>query len=126
MGKKGSWLSSIKKVLSPNSKKSKKKVLGDEKPSVSITKPVSESRDSPLLPPPQEVKPIEVENEPKSNIYSATAATTEPTRLTGFTQYSGKSKEELASIRIQTAFRGYLVYSHDSYFKVFVYHIFVL
>ncbi|KAK1426081.1 hypothetical protein QVD17_14749 [Tagetes erecta] len=121
MGKKGSWLSSIKKALSPHSKekknqKLKKKGLGDEKPSVSITKPASGSHDSPQLPPPNEVKPVKVENEQKSNGYSvapeADAATTqaaiESTQLTELTRYSEKPTEETAAVRIQTAYRGYL------------------
>ncbi|KAI3696770.1 hypothetical protein L6452_29304 [Arctium lappa] len=128
MGKKGSWLSSIKKALSPSSKgkksqKSKKKGVTDEKPSVpvsSIEEVGGGSRDSPPLPPPEEVKPIEVEDEQTKHAYlvaaeadvaSASAATTaadESTRLAELTRYSGKSMEEVAAIRIQTTFRGYL------------------
>ncbi|XP_076917231.1 protein IQ-DOMAIN 2-like [Bidens hawaiensis] len=117
MGKKGSWFSSIKKALSPHSKekknqKLKKKGPGDETPSVSVTKPDTASHDLP----PEEVKPFKQENEQKIHAYSVSAevaATTtrtasESTQLIESTQYSGKSREEAASIRIQTAFRGYL------------------
>lgn len=63
------------------------------------------------------MKPFKQENEQKTHAYSVSAelsaATTQPatesTQLTELTQYSGKSREEAASIRIQTAFRGYLV-----------------
>nr|XP_043609322.1 protein IQ-DOMAIN 2-like [Erigeron canadensis] len=121
MGKKGGWFSSIKKALSPNSKekksqKLKKKGLGDEKPSVPITESVNRSRYSPPRPPSEEVKPIEVENVPNNHSYvvaaevaatssQATADVSQPAELI---QHSGKSKEETASIKIQTAFRGYL------------------
>lgn len=112
MGKKGSWLSSIKKALSPSSKKSKKKGLGDEKPSVPITQPPSVSRVSPPIPPPEEVvKPIEVENVQRKHVYSVattTQAAAESAQLTESTPYSGKSTEETAAVKIQTVFRGYL------------------
>ncbi|XP_024983933.1 protein IQ-DOMAIN 1-like [Cynara cardunculus var. scolymus] len=132
MGKKGSWLSSIKKALSPSSKgkksqKSKKKGVADEKPSVPITsfeEVASGSRDSPSLPPPEveEVKPIEVEDEQtkhadlvaaeaEASVSAATVAAqaaAESARLAELTRYSGMSKVEVAAIRIQTTFRGYL------------------
>ncbi|KAJ9559072.1 hypothetical protein OSB04_013686 [Centaurea solstitialis] len=144
MGKKGSWLSSIKKALSPSSKgkksqKSKKKGVADEEPSVPITpfeEVASGSRDSPPLPPVEEVKAIEAGDEITKHEYlvaseaeaSASAATVvvaqaeasasvstiaaqaadESTRPTELTRYSGKSVEEVAAIRIQTTFRGYL------------------
>lgn len=40
---------------------------------------------------------------------SATEAAEEVVSLAKVTQYTGKSKEEVAAIKIQTAFRGYLV-----------------
>ncbi|KAL7617387.1 hypothetical protein Lser_V15G02098 [Lactuca serriola] len=103
MGKKGSWLSSIKKALTPNTKekknqKSKKKALRDETPSVPNVGPASVSRH----PPPPEVNPIEVADE-QPKVLAA-----QPSRLTELTRYSGKSMDEIATIRIQTAFRGYL------------------
>ncbi|KAL2509360.1 IQ-domain 2 [Forsythia ovata] len=121
MGRKGSWLSSVKKALSPNSKekeaqkasKSKKKWFGKEKPSV-IDSPNLETIQVPHSPL-EDVKLAEVENEQTENAYSVAVATaaaaaqaaTEVVRLTTVTQFSGKSKEEAAAIRIQTAFRGY-------------------
>ncbi|XP_071690588.1 protein IQ-DOMAIN 2-like [Rutidosis leptorrhynchoides] len=115
MGKKGSWISSIKKALSPNSKKSqksKKKGLEDERPPVTITEPVSRYSPPPPLPPPppEVVKPIEVEDEVNDRDYPVAAEPAATTTQTGAesTQYSGKSMEEIASIRIQTAFRGHL------------------
>ncbi|KAI3743423.1 hypothetical protein L1987_61132 [Smallanthus sonchifolius] len=94
--------------------KLKKKGPGDEKPFISITKPTSGSHVSPPLPPPEEVKPIKVENEQKSHAYSVAAEATatktqaaaESTQLTELTRYSGKSTEETAAVRIQTAFHG--------------------
>lgn len=75
------------------------------------------------IPPPEEVNPIEVEDEQTKHAYSvavaaaaaaqavaaAAQAAAESVRLAELTRYSGKSKEEVAAIRIQTAFRGYLV-----------------
>lgn len=129
MGRKGNWLSSIKKALSPSSKekrsqKSKKKAFEDEKssePPPPIA-PIVETVNSYQIPPPEEVKPIEVEDEQAKHAYTvavaaaaaAEAAATvaqaaaESVRLTELTRYSGKSKEEVAAIRIQTAFRGHL------------------
>lgn len=117
MGKKGSWLSSIRKALSPKSKdkksqKSKKKGLEDEEPSILGTKPATGSHNSPPLQPPEEVKPVEMEDEQKNHTFSVAdeiaATTTQSDRLAGLTPYLGKSLEETASIKIQAAFRGYL------------------
>ena len=41
---------------------------------------------------------------------AAAQAAVELARLTNATRFPGKSKEEVAAIRLQTAFRGYLVY----------------
>ncbi|KAL7615309.1 protein IQ-DOMAIN 2 [Lactuca sativa] len=129
MGRKGNWLSSIKKALSPSSKekksqKSKRNAFADEKASEPpiAPNPVVETLNSYQIPPPEEVKPIEVEDEQTKHAYSvavaaaaaAEAAATvaqaaaESVRLTELTRYTGKSKEEVAAIRIQTAFRGHL------------------
>ncbi|KAL0376180.1 UNVERIFIED_CONTAM: protein IQ-DOMAIN 1 [Sesamum calycinum] len=134
MGRKGSWFSSVKKVLSPDSKekkaekanKLKQKWFGKEKPSVSYSPtpapdPVELPEPHPL-PPVEEVKLTEVEDEQTKHAYSVAVATAaaaeaavaaaqaaaEVVRLTTVTQFVGKSKEEVAAIRIQTAFRGYL------------------
>lgn len=77
------------------------------------------------MPPPQtqtlpveDVKLTEVENEQSKQAYSVALATAvaaahaaaEVVRLSSLSRYPGKSKEEIAAIKIQTAFRGYLVY----------------
>nr|XP_043631758.1 protein IQ-DOMAIN 2-like [Erigeron canadensis]XP_043631759.1 protein IQ-DOMAIN 2-like [Erigeron canadensis] len=127
MGRKGNWISSIKKALSPSSKekrsqKSKKNTYVEEKFFEPPIAPVVEPVSSHQLPPPEEVKPIEVEDEQTKHAYSvavaaaaaaqaaaaAAQAAAESVRLAELTRYSGKSKEETAAIRIQTAFRGYL------------------
>ncbi|KAK6121485.1 hypothetical protein DH2020_044776 [Rehmannia glutinosa] len=132
MGKKGGWFSSVKKALSPNSKgkkaekanKSKKKWFDKEKPSVShSSNPESvEVSHSHPLPPSEDVKLTDLENEQSKNAYSVAIATAaaaeaavaaaqaaaEVVRLTTDNRFTGKSKEEIAAIKIQTAFRGYL------------------
>lgn len=78
----------------------------------------------PHLPPNEDVKLAEAENEQSKHAYSVALATAmaaeaavaaaqaaaEVVRLTSVPRYPGKSKEEIAAIKIQTAFRGYLVY----------------
>ncbi|XP_059296347.1 protein IQ-DOMAIN 2-like [Lycium ferocissimum] len=132
MGKKGSWFSSVKKALSPNSKekadkkasKSKKKWFGKEKDPVPDSSTLVVASVSPPrpVPPVEEVKLAEVEEEQTKHVYSVAVATAaaaeaavaaaqaaaEVVRLTTVNQFAGKSKEEIAAIRIQTAFRGYL------------------
>lgn len=79
----------------------------------------------PASPPPprEDVKLTEAENEQNKHAYSVALATAaaaeaavaaaqaaaEVVRLTAVARYPGKSKEEIAAIKIQTAFRGYLV-----------------
>ncbi|KAA8518793.1 hypothetical protein F0562_016433 [Nyssa sinensis] len=131
MGRKGSWFSSVKKALSPESKnkdgqksiRSKKKWFGKEKSTVPDSSPLEETVTvSHPLCPPEEVKLIEVENEQTKHAYTVAVATAaaaeaavaaaqaaaEVVRLTSVSQFTGKSIEEVAAIRIQTAFRGYL------------------
>uniref|UniRef100_A0A5B7AWX8 DUF4005 domain-containing protein n=1 Tax=Davidia involucrata TaxID=16924 RepID=A0A5B7AWX8_DAVIN len=126
MGRKGNWFSSVKKALSPESNdkkgqkstKSKKKWLGKEKSAVPSSSRLETVTVSHPLPLPEEVKLTEVENEQTKHVYSvavatdvaaeAAHATAEVVRSTAVTQFTGKSKEEVAAIRIQTAFRGYL------------------
>lgn len=130
MGRKGNWLSSIKKALSPSSKqkktqKSKKNAFADEKTSEPppTAAPIVETVNSYQIPPPEEVKPIEVEDDEQTKhaytvavaaAAAAEAAATvaqaaaESVRVSELTRYTGKSKEEVAAIRIQTAFRGHL------------------
>lgn len=80
-------------------------------------------RAPPPTSPTQEVKIAEAENEQNKQVYSVALATAvaaevavaaaqaavEVVRLTAAVHYSGKSKEEVAAIKIQTAFRGYMV-----------------
>ncbi|KAJ4971223.1 hypothetical protein NE237_004322 [Protea cynaroides] len=133
MGKKGNWFVAVKKAFSPESKekkdkKSKKKWFGKQKhhdPTVSSveTATVPPAPATPPSPPrPQEVKLTEEENEQNKHAYSvalasavaaeaavaAAQAAAEVVRLTTAVRFSGKSKEEVAAIKIQTAFRGYL------------------
>ncbi|KAL7118697.1 hypothetical protein ACP275_02G018500 [Erythranthe tilingii] len=137
MGKKGSWFSSVKKALTsdPKEKKAKKpnklKKLwfGKEKPPVSVSdspneEPVVSISHPHPLPPLEDVKLVEeVESEQSKNAYSvavataaaaeaavaaAEAAAAEVVRLTAVSQFAGKSVEEVAAIKVQTAFRGYL------------------
>ncbi|XP_048225583.1 protein IQ-DOMAIN 2 [Ricinus communis] len=130
MGRKGKWFSSVKKALSPDSKekkeqKSKKKWFGKQHQLYSDSTSIENARDlSPPLPPPQpeEVKTIETTNE--QNVHAAysvpvAAAAAEPVlppeettmevvRVVKVNKFAGKSGEEMAAIKIQTAFKGYL------------------
>ncbi|GMN51129.1 hypothetical protein TIFTF001_020277 [Ficus carica] len=133
MGKKGKWFAAVKKALSPDSKekkaektpKAKKKWFG--KNSGSDVAVVSSKEQTPLpvpdpSPPLQDVKLTEIENEQSKHAYSVAIATAaaaeaavaaaqaaaEVVRLTAVPRHYGKSNEEIAAIRIQTAFRGYL------------------
>lgn len=129
MGRKGKWFSSVKKVLSPNSKdkkdKSKKKWFGKQTEIVSNSSAVETVKSPPPsvpLHPPEEVKVTEVENVQMNltaHVEVTTAASVpdpiaasqtvkEVVQITKNTRFQGKSKEEAAAIRIQTAFRGYL------------------
>ncbi|XP_076882032.1 protein IQ-DOMAIN 2-like [Bidens hawaiensis] len=131
MGRKGNWISSIKKALSLSSKekknqKSKKKAFVEDKslepPVAPIVAPLVEPEISHQIPAPEEVKPVEVEDEQAKHALSVAAAAAaaaqaaaaaaqaaaEFVRLAELTRYSGKSKEEIAAIKIQTTFRGYL------------------
>ncbi|KAL6977255.1 Protein IQ-DOMAIN 3 [Sarracenia purpurea var. burkii] len=134
MGKKGSWIAAVKKALSPESKekkdkkahKSKSRWFGKQRSLDSSGSPPPETAVSvPLNPPIEEVKLTRAENEQNKHAYSVALATAaaaeaavaaaqaaaEVVRLTAAVRYSGKSKEEVAATKIQTAFRGYLVLS---------------
>ncbi|XP_031279805.1 protein IQ-DOMAIN 1-like [Pistacia vera] len=115
--------------------KSKKNWFGKRKKSdlVSVSKETTKlavpaSTPPPTRPPPpppalfEDVKLTEAENEQSKHAYSVAMATAaaaeaavaaaqaaaEVVRLTAVSRYPGKSKEEIAAIKIQTAFRGYL------------------
>lgn len=134
MGKKGSWFSAVRKALgSGNNKKDKKKhksgkwsgkqqsdELDSSNAETALVSPAPPP--PPPLPPVEQMKLMEAENEQNKHAYSVAIATAvaaeaavaaaqaaaEVVRLTAAACNSGKSKEEIAAIRIQTAFRGYL------------------
>ncbi|PON58535.1 IQ motif, EF-hand binding site [Parasponia andersonii] len=134
MGKKGNWFAAVKKALSPEPKekkdqktrKSKKKWFGKSSNAdvVSSTEETVLPVVPPAPPPPpvQDVKLAEIENEQSKHAYSVALATAaaaeaavaaaqaaaEVVRLTAVPRYYGLPKEEIAAIKIQTAFRGYL------------------
>ncbi|KAK4797944.1 hypothetical protein SAY86_030270 [Trapa natans] len=127
MGRKGSWFSSVKKALSPDQKepkeltssKSKKKWFGKQKHvalDLGPTETTLESVVPPLPLPHREVEEVKLteeggeENAPiVANTSTESVAQVAPQIVTISTvsRFSGKSKEEIAVIRIQTAFRGY-------------------
>ncbi|KAK7315914.1 hypothetical protein VNO77_34496 [Canavalia gladiata] len=129
MGKKGSWFSAVKKVFSPDSKndkrkknnhKSKKQSSHNDSELASEEAPVSVA--PPVLPPLEDVKLTDAENEQNKHAFSLAFATVvaaeaaaaaahaaaEVVRLTRMPHYHGKTIEEIAAIKIQTAFRGYM------------------
>ncbi|KAK4272899.1 hypothetical protein QN277_021392 [Acacia crassicarpa] len=127
MGRKGNWFSSVKKALSPESKKredersnkSKKKWFGKQK--LQASESYMETDTAPPLPPPEEVKltNIESENNRAPDVEVAIAAVSEesvpavqtapvPVQAAIIPQSSRKLSTEVAAIKIQTAFRGYL------------------
>ncbi|RDX74452.1 Protein IQ-DOMAIN 1, partial [Mucuna pruriens] len=119
MGKKGSWFSAVKKVFSPDSKKDKKKQKSHRSKKASSDK---DGEAAVTLPPIEDVKLIEAEKEQSKHAVSlafatavaaeaavaAAQAAAEVVRLTSLPHYHGKTKEEIATIKIQTAFRGYM------------------
>lgn len=130
MGKKGKWFASVKNAFSPESKekkdkKSKKKWFGKQNDHGSNSAPSETTKTMPPhpVPPlqPEEVKITVAENELSNHVANEEVATAVPTtaavsadqsvtevRILTNTRFAGKSKEEAAAIRIQTAFRGYL------------------
>ncbi|KAI0519899.1 hypothetical protein KFK09_007360 [Dendrobium nobile] len=131
MGKKGkSWFRAVKRVFRPESKEKKdqrSKKLDPERPEHSdiLSSEIlpTSSSDAALPPPPpalpvpdlEEQKIPEPELEQSNNIYSvaipsvaAAQATTQVVQLNTSSNFTDKSREEWAAIKIQTAFRGYL------------------
>lgn len=105
------------------SNKSKKKWFGKRKQLISD----STASGTATLPPLRQHEEVELtngENEQNEHAYSVAVATTvaaepavvaaqaatEVVRVTTVTRFAGKSREEAAVIKIQTAFRGYMVY----------------
>ncbi|KAK7285090.1 hypothetical protein RJT34_19848 [Clitoria ternatea] len=128
MGK-GNWFSTVKKVLSPDSKerkeqkssKSKKKWFGKQK--LQTSESYSETDKAPPPPPPEEIKLTDFENDNSHDqdhvVEVETAIETEElvpsvqttaVRVEAATiaRFAGKPTDEVAAIKIQTAFRGYL------------------
>ncbi|WJX66071.1 hypothetical protein P8452_50664 [Trifolium repens] len=117
MGKKGSWFSAVKKVFSHDSRKDKKSKKSKKKSAQKESE--VESEEAQVV----DVKLSEVENEQSKQAISlafataaaagaavaAAQAAAEVVRLTSMPRFPAKTKEELAAIKIQTAFRGYLV-----------------
>ncbi|KAG4165543.1 hypothetical protein ERO13_A13G084700v2 [Gossypium hirsutum] len=132
MGKKGKWLSSLKKAFTPESKekktqKSKEKVLVKQVDWGSNDSDAATLETLKLSPPPQpqEAKLIEAEVEPSEQTYpvevaiaaAAAVALAAPAEAVADVvrrqsntgpRFAGKSNEEVAAIKIQTAFRVYL------------------
>ncbi|MBA0791407.1 hypothetical protein Gohar_015986, partial [Gossypium harknessii] len=132
MGKKGKWLSSLKKAFTPESKekktqKSKEQVLGKQVDLGSNDSDAATLETLNLSPPPQpqKVKLIEAEAEPSEQTYpvevaiaaAAAVALAAPAEAVADVvlrqsntgpRFAGKSNEEVAAIKIQTAFRVYL------------------
>ncbi|XP_071724467.1 protein IQ-DOMAIN 2-like [Rutidosis leptorrhynchoides] len=133
MAKKGSWFSALKKAFSLDSKKDQKTNKSKKKwftkwkefaplpvSSVEETTLVAPSPPHPL--PPPNVKLTEAENQQSKHAYSVALATAvaaeaavaaaqasaKVVRLTSVPRFPEKSKEEVAVIKIQTAFCGYL------------------
>lgn len=107
------------------SNKSKKKWFGKQK-HLGLESTSSETVTVPPLPQQEEVNLNNVENEQSEHAYSVAVATAvaaeaagaavtaahaaaEVVQLPTVNRFAGKSKEEVAAIKIQTAFRGYLV-----------------
>ncbi|XP_045818355.1 protein IQ-DOMAIN 3-like isoform X2 [Trifolium pratense] len=121
MGKKGSWFSAVKKVFSHDSRKDKKSKKSKKKSTQKDLEVESEEAQV-VVPQIEDVKLSEVENEQNKQAISlafataaaagaavaAAKAAAEVVRLTSMPHFPAKTKEELAAIKIQTAFRGYL------------------
>ncbi|XP_073293353.1 protein IQ-DOMAIN 3-like [Primulina huaijiensis] len=130
MGKGGGFLYAVKRVLSCESKANRKKkshksgTWFEKQGSVnSVSAAVENGETVPAANSSmEEVKLMEAENEQNRHAYSVAIATAvaaeaavaaahaaaEVVRLTAAAQNLGKTKEEIAAIKIQTAFRGYM------------------
>jgi hypothetical protein len=109
-------------IVFQRSNKSKKKWFGKQK-HLDLESTSLGTVTVPPLPAEEEVKLTNAENEQRDHAYSvavttapaadaavaAAQAATEVVRLTAVTRFVGKSREEVAAIKIQTAFRGYMV-----------------
>jgi hypothetical protein len=116
-------------IVFQRSNKSKKKWFGKQK-HLDLESTSLGTVTVPPLPAEEEVKLTNAENEQRDHAYSvavttapaadvavaAAQAATEVVRLTAVTRFAGKSREEVAAIKIQTAFRGYMVCVTLSFF----------
>lgn len=124
MGRKRNWFSTVKKALSPESKERNdqkssrsKKWFGKQK--LQTSESPSETDKAPPLPPPEIILThVESETSP-DNVEVATAVDAErpvpvvetvaaEVLATTIVQFASKPTNEVAAIRIQKAFRGYL------------------
>ncbi|KAL5232311.1 hypothetical protein ABZP36_031087 [Zizania latifolia] len=118
MGKKGKWFGAVKKVFSPESKEKKeerlRRKLAASSPNPPDLTPSASLEVNVSVPPPpspptvhqtEEVKVPEVEQEQSKHV-TVEAAPAAPAQTLALPP--GVSREELAAIKIQTAFRGYL------------------
>uniref|UniRef100_A0A1D1Y7G8 Protein IQ-DOMAIN 1 n=1 Tax=Anthurium amnicola TaxID=1678845 RepID=A0A1D1Y7G8_9ARAE len=138
MGRKGKWFGAVKKVFSPESREKNDQKKDKSKKNWGFGKSKLTDHDSSSLeacegpvaadpPPPiaaEEVTLIEAERNHAHSVMlptpAAVATATEPTEILpqasvevvrlplNATKFPGKSREEIAAIKIQTAFRGYL------------------
>ncbi|KAK1409549.1 hypothetical protein QVD17_36075 [Tagetes erecta] len=125
MGKKGSWLSAVKKALSPFDPNEKKEKKSNKKSSKKYWFGKQRCLDQDFLQTETalaEAKLSEAENEQSKHAYSVAYATAvaaeaavaaahaaaEVVRLTATARLLGKSTEEIAAIKIQAAYRGHL------------------
>ncbi|KAK7270361.1 hypothetical protein RIF29_23442 [Crotalaria pallida] len=136
MGRKGNWFSTVKKVLNGSDSKKKQKLHKANSGCFGHHEAHGSGSDEeargpiavvPSLPPRKEQKDVvfkhnEAENEQSKQALSlvlatavaagaaaaAAAAAAEAARLSTVSRYAGKSSEEIAAIKIQTALRGYL------------------
>uniref|UniRef100_A0ACD5TY61 Uncharacterized protein n=1 Tax=Avena sativa TaxID=4498 RepID=A0ACD5TY61_AVESA len=116
MGKKGKWLGAVKKVFSPESKEKKeeklrKKLAASDPNPTDLTPSTSLEVDVTMPPPPaprqiEDFKVPEPEQEQSRHV-TVEAAPDTPTQTSSMLP-PGVSREEVAAIKIQTAFRGYL------------------
>ncbi|KAJ3676376.1 hypothetical protein LUZ60_003788 [Juncus effusus] len=125
MGKKGKWFGAVKKVFSPDSKEKKAQKLKNRsqipdqiQSDPSTSTPLETTNRDPSPSPIEEVKTteIEIEEEGKNVALAGPSVPQSATPIAAQvvvtpnppSRFAGKSKEEIAAIKIQTAFRGYM------------------
>ncbi|KAM7254773.1 hypothetical protein ACFE04_020014 [Oxalis oulophora] len=122
--KKAKWFSFVKKAFSPDSKRKKQQQQlqleeSDDQKALTSSSIYIEPVDVPHPhlptdlepepePEPEEVTLTEVENVQNKITLSTTEVAREVVPFTSASHFAGKSKEEVAAIQIQTAFRGHL------------------